>query len=101
MRSKARGFEAHGTLSTVLPGLMIVAGRYVPMMRFAVNASMGLSDIPYRRFLLWYDPEGIDGLVVAVFCPPCAAAEFGHRPEVAASYVCVFQPPDPSLPTSV
>ena len=28
------------------PGLMIVAGRYVPMMRFAVNASMGLSDIP-------------------------------------------------------
>ena len=35
------------------PGLMIVAGRYVPMMRFAVNASMGLSDIPYRRFLLW------------------------------------------------
>ena len=35
------------------PGLMIVAGRYVPMMRFAVNASMGLSDIPYRRFLMW------------------------------------------------
>ena len=35
------------------PGLMIVAGRYVPMMRFAVNASMGLSDIPYRRFLIW------------------------------------------------
>ena len=22
-------------------------------MRFAVNATMGLSDIPYRRFLLW------------------------------------------------
>ena len=35
------------------PGLMIVAGRYVPGMRFAVNASMGLSDIPYRRFLPW------------------------------------------------
>ena len=28
------------------PGLLIVAGRYVPGMRFAVNASMGLSDIP-------------------------------------------------------
>ena len=27
-----------------------------------------------------YDPEGIDGVSVAVFCPPCAAAEFGHRP---------------------
>ena len=35
------------------PGLLIVAGRYVPGMRFAVNASMGLSDIPYRRFLVW------------------------------------------------
>ena len=35
------------------PGLLIVAGRYVPGMRFAVNASMGLSAIPYRRFLPW------------------------------------------------
>ena len=35
------------------PGLLIVAGRYVPGMRFAVNASMGISDIPYRRFLRW------------------------------------------------
>ena len=35
------------------PGLMIVAGRFVPGMRFAVNGSMGLSDIPYRRFLRW------------------------------------------------
>ena len=28
------------------PGLLIVAGRYVPGMRFAVNASMGLSEHP-------------------------------------------------------
>jgi membrane-associated protein len=35
------------------PGLLIVAGRYVPGMRFAVNASMGLSNIPYRRFFPW------------------------------------------------
>ena len=35
------------------PGLLIVAGRYVPGMRFAVNASMGLSHMPYRRFLPW------------------------------------------------
>ncbi|HEU5064469.1 MAG TPA: hypothetical protein VFT86_01100 [Gaiellaceae bacterium] len=35
------------------PGLLIVAGRYGPGMRFAVNASMGISDIPYRRFLAW------------------------------------------------
>ena len=47
-----------------------------------------------------YDPEGVDGLCVAVYCPPCAAAEFGHRPDVAARYVCLFEPPDPNLPTS-
>ena len=35
------------------PGLLIVCGRYVPGLRFVVNASMGLSDIPYRRFLPW------------------------------------------------
>ena len=35
------------------PGLLIVAGRYVPGMRFAVNASMGISGIPYRRFFPW------------------------------------------------
>jgi VTT domain len=39
------------------PGLRIVAGRYVPGMRFAVNASMGISDIPYRRFFPWVCPR--------------------------------------------
>src|SRR5512133_3351183 len=41
------------------PGLLIVAGRYVPGMRFAVNASMGLSNIAYRRFLAWSVLSGI------------------------------------------
>ena len=35
------------------PGLLIVVGRFVPGMRFAVDASMGLSTYPYRRFLPW------------------------------------------------
>lgn len=35
------------------PGLIIVAGRYVPGLRFVVNATFGLSDMPYRRFLPW------------------------------------------------
>ena len=35
------------------PGLLIVAGRYVPGMCFAVNVSMGVSAMPYRRFLPW------------------------------------------------
>ena len=33
--------------------LLIVAGRYVPGLRFAVNAMMGIAEYPYRRFLLW------------------------------------------------
>jgi membrane protein DedA with SNARE-associated domain len=33
--------------------LLLVVGRYVPGMRFVVNASMGLTHYPYRRFLLW------------------------------------------------
>jgi membrane-associated protein len=41
------------------PGLLIVAGRYVPGMRFAVNASMGLSNIPYRRFFGWSVLSGV------------------------------------------
>jgi membrane-associated protein len=51
------------------PGLLIIAGRYVPGMRFAVNASMGLSDIPYRRFLLW---SVIGGVMWSVYT--CALA---------------------------
>ncbi len=42
-------------------GLLLVAGRFVPGMRFAVNATMGLSDIPYRRFLLWSIVGGPSG----------------------------------------
>ena len=41
------------------PGLLIVVGRFVPGMRFAVDASMGLSDYPYRRFLPWSILGGI------------------------------------------
>lgn len=33
--------------------LLIVAGRYVPGLRFVVNATVGLAEYPYRRFLLW------------------------------------------------
>ena len=33
--------------------ILIVFGRFVPGVRFAVNASMGLTEYPYRRFLLY------------------------------------------------
>jgi membrane protein DedA with SNARE-associated domain len=44
--------------------LLIVGGRYLPGMRFVVNASMGLSAIPYRRFLVW---SVIGGTLWSVF----------------------------------
>jgi membrane protein DedA with SNARE-associated domain len=33
--------------------MVIVFGRYLPGMRFFVNASMGILPLPYRQFLLW------------------------------------------------
>lgn len=33
--------------------LFIVLGRYVPGVRFFVNATMGIQKMPYRKFLLW------------------------------------------------
>jgi len=39
--------------------LLIMAGRDVPGLRFAVNAMMGLSRMPYRRFLPWSAAGGL------------------------------------------
>jgi hypothetical protein len=36
------------------------------------------------------DDRVIETPFVAVYCPPCAASQFGHRPGLAATYVCVF-----------
>ena len=33
--------------------MLIVFGRYVPGVRFVVNATLGMVEMPYRRFLLW------------------------------------------------
>ena len=39
--------------------VLIVGGRYVPGLRFVVNATMGLSPMPYRRFLPWSILSGV------------------------------------------
>ena len=39
--------------------MLIVGGRYVPGLRFVVNATMGLSPMPYRRFLPWSIVSGV------------------------------------------
>jgi membrane-associated protein len=49
--------------------LLLVAGRYVPGLRFVVNATMGLSEYPYKRFLLW---SAIGGTLWSVYT--CALA---------------------------
>ena len=38
------------------------------------------------------DPDGIEEQSIAVYCPSCAAAEFGYRPDVAAAYVRAWEP---------
>jgi len=52
LRANEKIKQALAIMDTSAP-LLIVGGRYVPGMRFVVNATMGLSDIPYRRFLPW------------------------------------------------
>jgi membrane protein DedA with SNARE-associated domain len=48
-----KGIEEALTIMDSSAPVLIVGGRYVPGMRFVVNATMGLSDISYRRFLPW------------------------------------------------
>jgi membrane-associated protein len=44
--------------------MLIVLGRYVPGLRFVVNATMGLSEYPYRTFLVW---SAIGGVAWSVY----------------------------------
>jgi membrane protein DedA with SNARE-associated domain len=39
--------------------VLIIGGRYVPGMRFVVNATLGLSELPYRRFFPWSVVSGV------------------------------------------
>jgi membrane-associated protein len=50
--------QALAIMSASAPAL-IVGGRYVPGMRFVVNATMGLSDMRYSRFLRWSVLSGV------------------------------------------
>ena len=38
------------------------------------------------------DVDGNERPSVVAFCPPCAASEFGYRPETAEGYECVWEP---------
>ena len=43
------------------------------------------------------DAAAVDEPSIALYCPPCAAGEFGYRPEAAANYVCAWE----ALPLSM
>jgi membrane-associated protein len=57
-KANAQVKQAFDLLDSSAP-VLIIGGRYVPGMRFVVNASMGLSDIAYSRFLTWSVISGI------------------------------------------
>ncbi|HEX5938830.1 MAG TPA: DedA family protein [Dehalococcoidia bacterium] len=46
--------------------LLLVFGRYVPGLRFLVNATMGSTRFPYRRFLVWSAIGGISWAIYTV-----------------------------------
>lgn len=48
---------------------MLVFARYVPGLRFVVNATMGLSDLPYLKLLPW---SALGGILLSVYT--CALA---------------------------
>ena len=49
--------------------ILLVFARYVPGLRFVVNATMGLSDLPYLQFLPW---SALGGILWSVYT--CALA---------------------------
>ncbi len=63
--------------------VMIVVGRYVPGLRFVVNASCGLAPYPYRRFLLWSAIGGTTWSVVTCLTAYALATVLGDNPLAA------------------
>lgn len=48
-----------------------------------VNGELGRGWVAY----LCEDPDGAGPTTLIIYCPPCAASEFAHRPEEADDYV--------------
>ena len=63
--------------------LLIVAGRYVPGMRFAVSASMGLGRYPYPRFLLWSAIGGVTWAAYTCLLAFWVGTKLGEYPVVS------------------
>ena len=73
--------------------LLLVVGRYVPGLRFVVNATCGLAGYPFRQFLLWSAIGGITWSVLTCLTAYLLAAALGDSPLAAlvlASLVSTF-----------
>ena len=55
---------ARELIGTSAPSLLVL-GRYVPGMRFVVNASLGLAEHPYPEFLRW---SAVGGTLWSIYC---------------------------------
>jgi membrane-associated protein len=63
--------------------VLLVVGRYVPGLRFVVNASCGLAPVPYRRFLAWSVVGGSLWSVVTCLTAYALATALGDNPVTA------------------
>ena len=84
--------EAMDLIGSSAP-LLLVVGRYVPGLRFVVNASCGLAPYPYRRFLLWSSIGGTLWSVVTCLTAYALGTALGDNPIAAlvlASLVSTF-----------
>jgi membrane-associated protein len=84
--------EAMDLIGSSAPVLLVV-GRYVPGLRFVVNASCGLSPYPYRRFLLWSSIGGTLWSIVTCLTAYIVGTALGDNPIAAlvlASLVSTF-----------
>lgn len=74
--------EAMDLIGSSAPVLLVV-GRYVPGLRFVVNASCGLASYPYRRFLLWSAIGGTTWSVVTCLTAYILGTALGDNPITA------------------
>ncbi|HET6953142.1 MAG TPA: DedA family protein [Acidimicrobiales bacterium] len=74
--------EAMDLIGSSAPVLLVV-GRYVPGLRFVVNASCGLAPYPYRRFLLWSSIGGTLWSVVTCLTAYVLGTVLGDNPIAA------------------
>ena len=84
--------EAMDLIGSSAPVLLVV-GRYVPGLRFVVNASLGLAAYPYRSFLLWSSIGGTLWSVVTCLTAYVLGTALGDNPIAAvvlASLVSTF-----------